>query len=70
MAGVFIMTASTISLRTRVMPGWLAILGYVTAEVLLLTIGSADWASVVFPVWVFIISVGILIRRFREQSLN
>lgn len=68
MAGVFIITASTISLRTRVMPRWLALLGYVAAVVLLLGIGATNWTPLVFPAWVFVISIWILMQRFRGQA--
>ncbi len=68
MAGVFIITASTISLRTRVMPRWLALLGYLAALLLLLGVGATEWSPLVFPAWVFVISIWILAQRFREQS--
>ena len=68
MAGVFIITASTISLRTRAMPRWLALLGYVVALVLLLTVRARDWTALMFPAWVFVISIWILIQRFRQSS--
>jgi hypothetical protein len=68
MAGVFIITASTIALRTRVMPRWLALLGYMAALVLLLGVGAWDWTPLLFPSWVFIISIWILTQRFRRQS--
>jgi hypothetical protein len=67
MAGVFIITTSTISLRTRVMPYWLAFVGYVAALVLLLGAGAGDWSPLVFPAWVFVISLWILVQRFQEQ---
>ena len=68
MAGVFIITASTISLRTRAMPRWLALLGYVVASLLLLTVRARDWTALMFPAWVFVISIWILIQRFRQSS--
>jgi len=67
MAGVFIISTSTISLRTRVMPYWLALVGYVAALVLLLAAGASDWNTLVFPAWVFVISIWILVQRFQEQ---
>jgi hypothetical protein len=68
MAGVFIITASTISLRTRAMPRWLALLGYVVALVLLLNVRTREWTALMFPAWVFVISIWILIQRFRQSS--
>jgi hypothetical protein len=70
MAGVFIMTASTISLRTRAMPRWLALLGYLAALVLLLGVGARDWTPQMFPAWVFVISIWILIQRFRQRNIE
>ena len=70
MAGVFIITASTISLRTRAMPRWLALLGYVVALVLLLNVRTREWTALMFPAWVFVISIWILIQRFRQSSVR
>lgn len=67
MAGVFMISFSTISLRTRIMPRWIALLGWALALLLLLSIGTIAWAPMVFPIWVFLISVHILIRKFRDQ---
>jgi hypothetical protein len=67
MAAVFIITTSTISLRTRVMPYGLAFAGYVAALVLLFGAGASDWSPLVFPAWVFVISIWILVQRFQEK---
>ena len=68
MAGVFMMSFSTISLRTRVIPRWLALLGCALALLLLLSIGTIAWAPMVFPLWVFLISIRILIEKFSGSS--
>ncbi len=60
MAAVFMTTTSTISLQTRVFPRWVAFLGYVLALILLLSIGTIEWIPLVFPLWVFLISLYIL----------
>jgi hypothetical protein len=62
MAGVFMMSTSTIFTQTRVVPRWIAILGYVLALVLLLSAVHIRLLAVVFPLWVMIISVWILVR--------
>jgi hypothetical protein len=67
MAGVFMISFSTISLRTRIMPRWVAFLGWALALLLLLSIGTLAWAPLVFPLWVFLISIRILIEKFRVQ---
>ena len=68
MAGVFMITTSTISLRTRVFPQWMALLGYVLALVLLLSVGTIEWIPLVFPLWVLLISVYILVQNLHRQS--
>ena len=68
MAGVFMITTSTISLQTRVFPHWMAVLGYVLALVLLLSVGTIEWIPLVFPLWVLLISVYILTQNLPRQS--
>jgi hypothetical protein len=68
MAGVFMISASTISLRTRIVPRWITFLGYLLALFLLLSIGTIEWVPMVFPLWVFLVSMYILIERFRGES--
>lgn len=68
MAGVFMISFSTISLRTRIMPRWLVFLGWALALLLLLSIGTIAWAPLVFPLWVFLLSIRILIENFRSPS--
>ena len=67
MAGVFIISTSTISVRTQIVPRWMAFLGFALALLLLLSVGTIEWGPLVFPVWVFLISVCILIEKFRGQ---
>lgn len=67
MAGVFMISTSTIALRTRFIPRWTVFLGYALALFLLLSIGIIDWTPMVFPLWVFLISMCILIENFRGQ---
>jgi hypothetical protein len=62
MAGVFMFSTSTILLRTRVVPPWMPLLGYALGALLLLTIGIIVWVALVFPVWVLMISVAILLE--------
>jgi hypothetical protein len=69
MAGVFMITTSTISLQTRIFPRWMAMLGYALALVLLLSLGKMEWFLLVFPLWVLLISVYILIDNFHERSV-
>jgi hypothetical protein len=68
MAGVFMISTSTISLRTGIVPRWMAFLGFALALLLLLTVGTIDLILLVFPLWVLSISVYILIENFRGLS--
>jgi hypothetical protein len=70
MAGVFMISMGTIWLRTGLMHrGW-AYLTFVLALVLLLSIQFSFWVILIFPVWVFVVSVLILIRNLRRQPLE
>ena len=66
MASVFMITTSTIALYTRITPHWLAILGFALALLLLFGSYYISWSFVVFPVWVFLISICILLENFRR----
>jgi hypothetical protein len=68
MAGVFMISTSTIALRTRIVPRWMAFLGFALALVLLLSNGTIDGILMVFPFWVLLISVYILMDNFRGAS--
>ena len=60
MAGVFMFSTSTILLRTAIVPRWIAFLGYALGATLLLSIGIIVWIPLVFPLWVFVVSVAVL----------
>ncbi|HXW54697.1 MAG TPA: hypothetical protein VEJ67_03030 [Candidatus Cybelea sp.] len=65
MAAVFMISVSTIWMRTRIGPRALPFLGYALALVLL--VGTFEWAPIVFPLWIYLISVSILIEKFRQS---
>jgi hypothetical protein len=68
MAGVFMISTSTLSLRTGIMPRWMAILGLGLALFLLLSLDFFAWAPLVFPLWVLLISVHILLANLRKPE--
>jgi hypothetical protein len=70
MAAVFTISATTLATRLQVIPRWLAVLGYATAAVLLLGVGFVPWLQLVFPGWVFALSVHILIVTFRRGGAS
>jgi len=65
MAGVFMISLGTIWWRTGLMPRWLAILTLVLALTLLLVVNLSVWVTLIFPGWVFLISLLILIWQYR-----
>lgn len=68
MAGVFMISLGTIWLRTGLMHrGW-AFLTYALALILLVAISFALWVTLIFPGWVFAVSVYYLIRNRPDQS--
>jgi hypothetical protein len=68
MAGVFMISLATISVRTRIMPRGLAFLTYALALVLLFSIGYSLWVTLIFPAWVLVISVYILVLNLRGEA--
>lgn len=66
MAGVFMMSMSTLILRTGIAPRWMALLGLILALFLLLSLGFFVWAPVVFPLYVLMISIYILVANYRR----
>jgi hypothetical protein len=73
-AGVYMLSIGTIWTRADVMPRWLTIITYLLALVFLFFAVSIREARYVFPAWVFLTSVYILItnRRLeqREESIS
>jgi hypothetical protein len=67
MAGVFMISLGTIWVRTRVMPRWLALLTFVLALGLLLSIGSSPWVTLILPAWVCAVSVYLLVFHLRSH---
>jgi hypothetical protein len=70
MAGVFMISTCTLSLRTGIIPRWMAHLGLVLAVFLLLSLGNFSWAPLVFPLWVLLISVHILFANLWRSRIH
>jgi hypothetical protein len=68
MAGVFMISTSTIAFRTGILPRWLAFLGFGCAVVLLLIITGWPWIVLLFPLWMFVVSTRILLAEFRGPT--
>ena len=67
LAGVFMITTSTIALYTHLAARWIAYLGYALAALLLFAGGFNDWTFMVFPLWVLLMSGYILLDNLRRQ---
>jgi hypothetical protein len=61
MAGVFMISTSTVVIHTGIAPRWIAFLGYVLACILLVGSYYISWSLAVLPLWVFLLSIYILI---------
>jgi hypothetical protein len=61
MAAVFMISTSTVVIRTGIAPRWIAFLGFLLALVLLMGSFFISWSFAILPFWVFLISVYILI---------
>lgn len=68
MAGVFMISTSTLSLRTGITPRWMAYLGLALALFLLFGLGTLYWAPLVFPLWVLMVSVYILVANLKRPQ--
>jgi hypothetical protein len=69
MAAVFMISTSTVVIRTGIAPRWIAFLGLLLAVILLIGSFFISWSVAVFPSWVFLISVYILIDNLRGNPL-
>jgi MFS family permease len=69
MAGVFMISTSTVALRTRIFPRWMAFLGFALALLLLLSTGYLFWTPLVFPLWVLLISAYILLANLKRDTV-
>jgi len=68
MAAVFTLSVSSVALRTRAVPRWVALLGFVVGIVLLVTGGTNRWVALAFPGWVLLLSVVILLTRPPDRT--
>jgi hypothetical protein len=66
MAAVFMISTSTVAIYTGFAPRWLAVLGYLLSLLLLFCSYYIRWSFVVFPLWVFLLSVCILMENLRN----
>ena len=63
MAAIFQLSQASLWVRTRVMPRWMALITIVVALLLLFVFTQTWWVVLVFPAWVLLVSVYILIAQ-------
>jgi len=68
MAGIFMISTSTVVIYTKIAPRWIALLGYVLACILLVGSYYISWSFAVLPLWVFLVSMYILIDNLAQQQ--
>jgi hypothetical protein len=68
MAAVFTIATSTLALRTGFVSRWIAFIGYVAALALLFAGRHIGWIVLVFPTWVLVLSLHILVDNFGVSS--
>ena len=68
LAAVFTLSVSTLGLRVAAFPRWVAFAGYAAAIVLLVSAGEHKWTQLVFPVWVLVLSVVILVTKPQHRG--
>ena len=70
MAGAFMISLGIMWLRTGLMPRWLAVVTWLGAAVLILTVSQNLFLFLVFPGWVLLVSVVHLLRARRGLALD
>jgi hypothetical protein len=71
MAAVFMISTSMIAIRIRIFPRWMAGLGFALALLLLLSTGYVFfWAPLVFPLWVLLVSLNILLSNLKSAPVS
>jgi hypothetical protein len=68
-AAVFTIVTSTIIWRSGAMPRPIALIGYVIALAMLLSLSYLQWIVLCFPVWVFVVSTFLLVDERRRPVL-
>lgn len=70
MAGVFMFSSGTIGLRSGTMPRWMVIVTYAGAVVQLVAVGFSLWFTLLFPMWVLLVSVYFLTSPPRTPGVS
>lgn len=70
MASVFIISLSTLWLRTGAVPRWLCFASYAVALLMFVSLSLSLWMVLWFPAWVLFVSGYFLIKGYRGDSAS
>lgn len=68
MSAVFTLVCTNLLRRAGIVPRWLVIIGYLVGAALLLAPPRTVWAVLLFPLWVLLLSLHVLVGSFRSAS--
>jgi hypothetical protein len=68
MAGVFLFSLGTMFLRTGVMPRWVGFAQFAVGAVLLFGFALDERTELIFPLWIFVVSLVLLVLAYREPA--
>jgi hypothetical protein len=68
MAAVFTLSVTMVGLRTGLVPRWLSVIGVISAVALLLTPPAPKLTQLIFPLWILILSLHILVVSIRSPA--
>jgi hypothetical protein len=69
-AAVFLISLSTVGLRSGAFPRWVVLVGYALGLVLMLVVTLWDWIVLVLPAWVAVVSLFILRRERARRRMT
>jgi hypothetical protein len=69
MAAVFTMVVTNLGRRAKLIPKWLVIFGYISALALLFAPVGERWAILLFPLWVFTLSIHIFFASVDREPV-
>jgi len=67
MAAVYMLSIGSLWTRTKAMPRWLTLVTYIVAVAFLLFASALRWARFIFPAWVLVVSIYILVLNYRQS---
>ena len=67
-AGAFMISTSTLLIYTNLAPRWIVFVGYVLAVLLLFGGYYVGWVFVLFPLWILLLSVQILLENSKWRQ--